>query len=442
MGTNARRRFASWMVIAAMGVGVAHFAVVAEGGTWGEDQVLFASDPTVEDYFGYAVATDGSTVMVGAIYDDQMVSPYYGNAGSVRVFEPSGGLWTEVDRLVPQSEINSGYFGASIAIDGDTAVIGSYGRDYKIGAAYVFVKETGVWVEQAKLEDTDPQQFDSFGYSVAIDGDTVVVGAYLDDFVTGSDDDRGSISVFTRSGATWLLEQKLTLASQLDGDWFGFRVAVEGDTLVASALEAGTGHPDGNGSVYVFTRTGSYWAEGQKLNGSGGADDRNFGNGIQLSGGTLVIGSPRTDHSGLDNAGAVYVFTESGGVWTETQKMTASDAADDGGLGNSVALAGDRMIVGADIASPRGVYRAGEAYVFENDGGAWVERHRLVADSPESEARLGFSIAGTQEIAVVGGPWTDSVSPAAASAGAVCTYDHASFVFADGFEGGDMGAWD
>jgi hypothetical protein len=439
MGTNRRRRVGIGLIVGVLGLAGAIFAAAADGGTFDEDQLLFAADPAADDYFGYAVATDGTTVMVGAIYDDDEGPPFQGNAGSVRVFETAGGVWTEVDRLEASVPDNSGYFGSAIAIDGDTAVIGSYGWEGKIGAAYVFVREMGSWVEQAKLGDLAGSSLDNFGCSVAIDGDTVAVGAYGDD---NAGEDRGSVFVFTRSGTVWSEEAKLTLNVQVDDDWFGYRVAISGDTLVASALEPIAGPPNETGSAYVFNRTGSFWSEDQKLNGSGGVDDRNFGNSIQLEPGTLVIGSQRADHSGLDNAGAVYVFAESGGTWTEIQKLTASDAAVDDGFGAGVALAGDTMVVGADLASVASVYRAGTAYVFEDVAGTWVEGFKLIASSPESEARLGFSVAATPEIALVGAPWTDSVVPPAAGAGAACFYDHASYIFADHLESGTTDSWD
>jgi len=436
MVTNFRHQMIIGCIVAVLTSGGGLLATV-DAGTWGEEQLVFAGDPSVDDFFGYAVATDGTTAMIGAIYDDDDGPPLQGNAGSVRVFEKSGNVWTEVDRLAASDQINSGYFGAAIAIDGDTAVIGSYGHSLKTGAAYVFIREMGSWVEQAKLVDLAGANLDNFGCAVAIDGDTAVVGAYGDD---NAGIDRGSVLVFTRSGTVWTEEAKLALNGQTDNDWFGFRVAVSGDTLVAGALEADAGHPNGTGSAYVFNRTGAFWSEDQKLNGSGGLDDENFGSSIQLEGATLAIGSNQTDHSGHVDSGAVYVFAESGGSWTEIQRLTAGYPADDSGFG-AVAFAGDTMLVGADLTAPSGVYRAGTAYLFENVGGTWIERHKLVAADPESEARLGISVSVTPEIALVGAFLTDSLVPPATNAGAACFYDHASFIFTDGFESGGVTAW-
>jgi hypothetical protein len=401
-----------------------------------EEQLFYADAPAATDYFGYSVATDGSTALIGAVYDDLDVAPFHGNAGAVYAFERTGTTWTQVDRLVASDAINSGFFGASVAISGDTAIVGAYGVSFKRGAAYVFVRDGGVWAEQQKLEDPEGTALDNFGYSVAIDGDTAVVGAYLDDHGMGLD--RGSAFVFTRSGTTWSLEQRLRADVPADEDWFGFRVAVKGDTAVVGALEIESAEPYRTGSAYVFTRSGTAWTQVQKLNGSGGADDRNFGSSVALDGTSLVVGSNRSTHGGIDRAGAAYVFTESGGVWSEQQQLTASDEAEAAGFGNA-ALNGDTILASAELADHDSVYRAGKAYIFNRSEDVWTERQMLVPTSPEDQARVGSSVALAPDAALLGAFTHDS--GAVADAGAVLSYNWAAFIFADGFESGDTSEW-
>lgn len=417
----------------ALGGGLAETADV----TRTEEQLLHADVLAESDLFGYSVATDGSTALIGAVYDDLDVAPFHGNAGAVYVFERTGETWLQVDRLVASDAINSGFFGRSVAISGDTAIIGANGVSFKRGAAYVFVRDGGVWTEQQKLVDASPDALDNFGYSVAIDGDTAVIGAFQDDHGM-MDDNRGSAFVFTRSGTTWTFEQRLRADVPNDDDWFGYRVAVKGDTAVVGAIEDESEEPYRTGSAYVFTRSGTTWTQVQKLNGSSGTDDRNFGSSLGLDGNTLVVGSNQSTHAGIDKAGAAYVFTETGGVWSEQQQLTASDKAELAGFGNA-ALAGDTILVSADLADHLGVFRAGKAYIFNRSEDVWTERQMLVPANPEDQARVGLSIALAPDAALLGAAVHDAGT--VVDAGAVLSYDWAALIFADGFESGDTTAW-
>jgi hypothetical protein len=415
------------MTIIGFGLGLGS-AATAGGGGWPEHQLLFADEVGDTDYFGWAVTTDGATALVGVMYDDE---GSYGNAGSVCVFERSGGNWGQVDRLVASDYINSGFFGTAVAMSGDTAIFGARGVDVKKGAAYIFIHEPGGWVEQQKLTAFDGAAFDEFGLSVAIDGDTAVVGAYKNHHSLLTEP--GAAYVFTRSGTVWSLEQKLVADVPASDDWFGYRVAIEGDTVVVSAIQH-----NATGAAYVFTRSGTIWSQDQKLTGSGGADDASFGATVDLAGDTLVVGSSGTDHSGLLNPGAAYVFIESGGVWSEQQRLIADDAAE-GDVFGVAAIEGDTILVGAQRADPYGILDSGAAYVFARSGGTWTQQQKLIAFSPEEEARLGSSVTLTLDIALVGAPWTDA--GAIAEAGAVGSYDYVGQIFTDGFESGDLSGW-
>lgn len=432
MSRISRQRKLTAVLIVVVVVGVAGWLAGA-GGSWTEDQLLSATEPGETDYFGVSIATDGSTALIGSHYDDE---GSFGNAGSVCVFVRSGALWSQTDRLVASDYINSGFFGASVSMSGDSAVFGSYGRDVKKGAAYVFTESGGTWTEQQKLTATDGANFDEFGKSVDVDGDTVIIGAPKNDHDLLTEP--GAAYVFTRSGTVWTLEQKLTADVPGTEDWFGFQVAINGDTAVVGAIEYEANPPYRTGSVYVFTRTGSSWSQVQKLNGSGGADDRYFGGYLDLEGPTLVVGSTGTDHSGIINAGAAYVFTESGGVWTEQQQLTAADASLEDAFG-VVAIAADAILVGALNADLYGLGNAGSAYLFVEAGGTWFERQKLVPGIPEEGARLGASVALTAEVALASAYLADV--GAVSDAGAICSYDWAGQLFADGFESGGVTAW-
>ena len=190
---------------------------------------------------------------------------------------------------------------------------------------------------------SDGAASDEFGVSVAISGDTLVVGAHGDnDNGTNS----GSAYIFTRSGTlAWTQQAKLTASDGAADDEFGGSVAISGDTVVVGAVWNDDNGTD-SGSAYIFTRSGTAWTEQAKLTASDGAADDNFGNSVAISGDTVVVGAWHDDDNGTDS-GSAYIYTRSGTAWTEQAKLMASDGAADDEFGDSVAISGDTVVVGA-----------------------------------------------------------------------------------------------
>ena len=262
-------------------------------------------------------------------------------------------------------------FGYSVAIDGDTAVTGAYQEDENgnnSGSAYVFRRDSGsdVWSQRAKLTASDGANGDNFGYSVAIDGDTVMVGAHNHN--GGNGNNSGAAYVFTKPADGWADAEgtvKLTIANT--GDRFGHSVAVDGDTAMVGAHLNDTEGPN-TGSVYVFTRNASgVWSQQAELTASDAENHDWFGSSVSLDGDTAAIGAYGDDDKGSD-AGSVYLFTRGSSGWSETAKVTASDGGDDHRLGWSVALDGNFVVAGAyggrSMAS-----NSGSAYIL--DIGNW-----------------------------------------------------------------------
>ncbi|MGI8758559.1 MAG: Calx-beta domain-containing protein, partial [Acidimicrobiales bacterium] len=218
------------------------------------------------------------------------------------------------------------------------------------------------WAQQAKLTAIDAAAGDRFGRSVAVSGDTAVVGAYLDDDAFAGTDS-GSAHVFTRTGTTWAQQAKLTAIDAAAGDRFGRSVAVSGDTAVVGAPFDDPTDTD-SGSAYVFTRTGATWAEQAKLTAADGAADDHFGRSVAVSGDTAVVGAhfDDDDDAGTDS-GSAYVFTRTGTTWAQQAKLTAADAAAYDYFGYSVAVSGDTAVVGARGDDDAGL-DSGSAYVF------------------------------------------------------------------------------
>ena len=310
------------------------------GRTTGGTAVLRYSGLVVSDAAGRRVpaslAVDGQAVQLRV--DD------FGAAYPL-VVDP----WFEQAKLSASDAANGDLFGWSVAVAGDTAVVGApfdntvAGTD--AGSAYVFVRSGGAWTQQAKLRASDAANGDLFGVSVAVAGDTAVVGAYDDNTVAGVD--AGSAYVFVRSGGAWTQQAKLTASDAANGDAFGISVAVAGDTAVVGAYADDTVAGGDAGSAYVFVRSGGAWTQQAKLTASDAANGDAFGISVAVAGDTAVVGASYDDTVAGTDAGSAYVFVGSGGVWTQQAKLTASDAANGDAFGISVAVAGDTAVVGA-----------------------------------------------------------------------------------------------
>ena len=193
--------FTQWK---AVGVLVGQRVFVRSNGVWSQQQELSASDGLANDYFGYSVSVSGDTAVVGAYHKN-------GYLGAAYVFVRSEGVRSPQQELTAPDGAAGDYFGDSVSVSRDTAVIGAFGKNRSQGAAYVFVRSGGVWGEQQELTAFDGLANDYFGYSVSVSGDTAVIGAYWNVY-------RGAAYVFVRGSGLWNQQQKLTAS---DGAFLG-----------------------------------------------------------------------------------------------------------------------------------------------------------------------------------------------------------------------------
>ena len=318
----------------------------------------------------------------------------------------------DTSKLNASDGLRGDEFGYSVAVDGDTAVIGAYQDDHtdaggNAGSAYVFTKVSGVWSQVAKLTASDGDTSDEFGYSVAVSGETVVVGAHLDDHTDSdgdTDDDEGAAYVFTKPFTGWAdmtQTAKLTAFGAEASDEFGISVAVDGNTVLVGAHQ----YESGKGAAYVFTKPYTGWADSNetaKFIASDAAANDEFGISVALDGDTAVIGAYHDDHTDdgntIGNAGSAYVFTKVSGVWSQKAKLIAVDGAVNDEFGISVAVNGDTVVVGArqnDTSS-------GAAYLFTEVSGVWKHVAKLTADDGAANDEFGISVAVDGDTIVVG----------------------------------------
>ncbi len=366
-----------------------------------QQAMLKASNAGSGDEFGSSIAISGDTIVIGAPYEDGGTGgvnagplaesdnsmPY---CGAAYVFIRENGEWRQQAYLKASNPSPDDTFGTSVAIDGDTIVVGSPNESSDrsgvtpgavfapnelrrdSGAAYVFVRSEGVWSQQAYLKASNPGQSDEFGEAVAIEGDTIVVGAYGEDGsywgvnpgpVAEADNNApssGAAYIFVRNGDYWSQQAYLKASNANMDDQFGRSVAVSGNTvLVGARLEdsnatgvngnqSNNTQPDA-GAAYVFVRSGSAWSQQAYLKAPHTDWYDLFAWSVSLSGNTAVCGAPGisvSDNLGA-RSGAAYVFVRSGNTWSLQKELVASNAQDDDNFGGSVSVSGDRIIVGA-----------------------------------------------------------------------------------------------
>lgn len=406
------------------------------------------------DRFGFSVAMDGNTLVVGAC-----------NSGSAYVFERDGsGDWTQKS-LLKASNAPADLFGYAVAVSGDMLVVTApwenrastgvngdqnFGYAYHSGAAYVFVRNgNGDWIQEAYLKASNTDSDDLFGSSVAISGDTIVVGARGEDSnATGVNGDQqskggtlsGAAYVFTRDGESWNQEAYLKASNTDRGDRFGTAVAISGSTIVVGAdrEDSGASGVDGDqhddtvdwaGAAYVFSRDGDGWSQQAYLKPGATDPHDEFGSSVAVSGDTVVVGAPRDDSgaAGVDgdpgnfdaaDSGAAWVFARDGNEWSLLAYLKASNPEAHDAFGSSVAISGSAIVIGAigEDSAARGidgdqsdnnVAASGAAYVFERSSLKWAQRAYLKSGNPGTQDLFGWSATISGDIVAVGAQLED-----------------------------------
>lgn len=301
--------------------------------------------------------------------------------------------FTTQTKLVDHNEIKVGTYGVGIDIDGDTAVVTGLGNPLTgvLGKAFIYVRNGSTWTLQQTVSDQDnvPAQDDAYGVSVAVNGDTLVVGATLDSsagFV------HGAAYVYLRNGTTWSLQQKLTAADVAPFTSFGGSVDVLGDTIVVGASPAN--------AAYVFNRNGGVWTQTQKLVPSGPAGQA-FGVSVSISGQTIAVGDPTFSAPGANFCGAIYAFVNDGSLWVLQQQFTSHGVASDQALGSTVAISGHTIVASAPGESV-GAHTKGAAYIFERTGTVWDQKKRVIERAGGKLDSYGTRVAVDGDTVVIG----------------------------------------
>jgi hypothetical protein len=347
-----------------------------------------AGEPLTVYYTAFAI--DDAANVSAAGYASAVLQP----TGPPLDIPADGDEWLKLSPWRPAEGDRFAGSGA-LDIDGDTVVIGADADDVggaDSGSVYVYVRSDTGWALQSRLTAPDRREGQRFGRAVAIDGDTLVVGAASYPATTNT---KGEAYVFTRSSGNWSQGAKLVPGNALDdGDTFGGCVDVSGSTIVVGAW-SDDDTVSGAGAVYVFTRSGQTWAQSAKLRALAPQSWSSFGGDVALDGGTLLVGARNYDGSDVD-VGAVYVFTGSGTSWTQRKLLTAPDAAANDGF-CIVSLSGTTALIGSFLDDEKG-----SAYVFTGSGADWSLQQKLTVPDGASLDRFGQGVAVSGDIALVG----------------------------------------
>jgi len=335
----------------ASSIGAAYVYKRNSDSSWSKVQKLIAPGGAANDYFGKSVALSGDYALVGA--------PGNGNGFAYVFKRAANGTWSAEQKLVATGGVTGDGFGTSVSVGNGRALIGSPGNG--MGAAYVFERAAnGTWSQIQKLNPAGATAGDKFGQSVSLSGDRGLIGSHLSDALAT---DSGSAYVFDRqSNGSWTQSQRLNASDGAAGDYFGFTVSLSGDrAAIGSYMNASSAA--GSGAAYVFEKSGVSWSQTQKLIAPDGAADDNFGYSVSIDGDRCAIGSWKDDDKGTDS-GSAYLFDRMAGTWTYVQKLVPADGAISDYYGAAVSVSGTLTFVGAYMDDDKGS-GSGSVYMHE-----------------------------------------------------------------------------
>ncbi len=394
--------------------GVAYIFERNENGSWALTETLTADDGNANDFFGMSVSISGQFAVVGAQYEDEDEGGVNtrDDAGSVYVFRRNASAeWNQVEKIVASDRGEYDNFGNSVSICNDYLIIGAYNEDHdeyglngltNSGSVYIYERTpSGTFVENHKIVAPDRILSASFGKSVDVSGQFLIVGAPFDDNDESggnSLNSAGSVYIYKRNNTTnlWEFEQKIVPSDRDEGDFFGYSVSMDDDQILVGAKNedentSGVNTLTESGSAYFYTRTPvGIWGQEIKIVSSDRSENSYFGNSVCLSGNKAIIGANEESAGLMLEYGAAYIF-EKNETWEEIQKLTETNPRNEEDYyGNSVAIDNDYAIIGAygereDENESNSLLNAGAAYLFENCTASGVSNPDNVIENDDFE---------------------------------------------------------
>ncbi len=393
---------------------------------------LSADNAMVSDQFGESVAISGDTAVVGAWLED---NGHGLNAGSAYVYQWTGAQWVQIIKLMAPDGMADDRFGQAVAVYHDLIVIGASLADVNglsnSGAAYVYRRHAGVWAYEGKLAASDPAANDRFGLAVAAGESGIAIGAPREERQGGMD--QGAVYTYFYANSVWTQNAKLVASKPGSSDWFGFHLDMEGTILAIGSQNDDT--PGGGvdaGSVYVYNFQNAAWVQTQLVRALDGSVGANFGASVAINGDIMAVGAERDTTPGIGRTGSAYVFArQSSGQWLQQAKLVSTSPAADDFFGSSVGVSGSTVIVGAEKADLNGDVDAGMVLPYELNGNVWIPGAAFNTGLRQGNEFFGSDLAFANGLLVVSAPFVDL--PDIADAGSAFAFAQERDCNSDGF---------
>lgn len=388
------------------------FTLMVAYQSYAKQQKLLPHDGKIEDNFGYSVAIDGTTALVGAYKADVKDIQ---NSGAAYVYSLGSKGWQQQAKLVAEPANADDTLGGNVALKNHMAMLGVINRDDKgedAGAVFAFEREAKLWSQKQMLTAIDGKAGDAFGQSIALTARFLVIGAPRSD---APYKDSGAAYVYVRDEDTWRFQSKLTAQDGAEGDLFGISVAIDADTILIGA-DLHDEQAEKAGAVYAYVFDGKQWCYQAKLMAKDGANTDIFGVRVALLGDTALISARRDDIEGVGvDAGSAYIFERNKDTWTQTQKLVAPDGKADDRFARGVALNQETALISAMHHDVNG-NNAGALYVFKKQRGQWRYTSKRVASDGNPEDRYGWNVALSNQTAIIAAPHRDDNGNASGAA--------------------------
>jgi LPXTG-site transpeptidase (sortase) family protein len=361
---------------------------------------LKASDAGIADEFGYSTAISGDIIVVGAPHDDQLHgNEIISNAGAVYVFERLNSSWVQQAKLTPNTPHAEDNFGVSVAVDGNIIVVGAVGHDYggkeDVGGVYIFARDGKNWKQEVILQPDDLRKEDYFGGAVAIDGNVILAGTTFHD--SFGIPDVGAVYVFIGAKNNWFQQAKLIPTTPQFGGYFGASLDVDNNTLIIGATEAGNPLQNDVGSAYVFEKGAIGWTQVERLVPDDGRNGDFFGYSVSIEGDTIAVGAsfkdPEYTGGRITSGGAVYIYGIGENGWAQEQMLALDSAAPFDYFGNAVDLYHDTLVVGASGKNGPGTLRSGMAFIYALKGQSWEQVSFMYPELADDDDNFGQAVA-------------------------------------------------
>lgn len=366
--------------------------------------IILADDGKAGDSFGYGVAIDGNTVLVGAhqVDIDGVI-----DTGATYVYVLGDNGWYQQAKLVAEPAFADDTLGGKVALKNDVAMLGVMRRDDKgkdSGAVVSFERKSSIWKQHHIFTAPDAKPGDAFGQSIALTESHLIIGAPRNDALGV---DSGAAYLYKRESGTWHYQTKITASDGAAGDLFGISVAIDGNTILVGA-DLHDEKAENAGAVYVYILDNNQWKQEAKLMASDGGKTDIFGVRVAISENTALVSARRDDIEGLGvDAGSAYIFERTGSSWAQKVKLISPDGQADDRFGRSVALSQGTAIVSAMNHDANGT-DTGAMYVYNKDNEGWHYTSKVVAKSSKTGDKFGWSLGLSNNIAIIATPKHDA----------------------------------